>query len=115
MKKYSIFLFLITCFLMANNTFAQSNCTTNDHGDVTCQDPKNPNVTYTTPSVSTLTSKAHIQGITDQQTALEQQQQTLNKQALQEVITNQIASDPKLSTQQAAITKSLNALQSQTK
>jgi len=45
----------------------------------------------------------------------EQQQSDLNNQALQEVIANQIANDPKLSAQQATITKSLNALQAQTK
>jgi len=45
----------------------------------------------------------------------QQQQVDLNAKALQEVIANQIANDPQLATQQAAITKSLNTSQVQTK
>jgi hypothetical protein len=109
------YLILIIILFFPIISYAQSNCTTNAAGDVTCQDHNNPNVTYTTESAKTLAEKVQAQAVIKQQRLLAQQQETLNNTALQEIIANQIANDKALSAQQAAITKSLNDLQAQTK
>ncbi len=115
MKKYIIGFVSVCLLVLSTGAFAQSNCTTNAAGDVTCPDAKNSKVIYTTPSAATLKAEATAQAAIDAQTALTKQQQALDQQALQVVIANQIANDSKLSAQQAAITKSLNALRAQTK
>jgi hypothetical protein len=108
-------IFFISIFVLGINVCAQSTCIRNAADDVTCSDVQNPNITYTTSSVATLAARARVQEMADKHTALEQQQQALNDQALKELIANQITNDSKLSAQQAEITKSLNALPTQTK
>ena len=122
-KNMFIFIFILFLFCWVRiNAQAAPICQAGDkgkvmniNGDLNCINASNPNVSYTVLSEATLNEEATAQAAIDTQTVLAQQQQTLNQQALQEVIANQIANDPKLSVQQATITKSLNALRAQTK
>jgi hypothetical protein len=114
--KFIIGIFLTTFLVIGVKSFAQNAvCNQGDaqinmdvNGDVTCQALWGK---YTKDSAATAQAKVAAQGIGDQKTAIAQQQQVLNQQALQEVIANQIANDPKLAARQVTITKSLNALQ----
>ena len=103
MKKTILWISL-SCILIITSicAFAQQGCTVNGNGDMTCPDPNNPNVTYTTPSPATLASEAAIQANVEANQISQQQQQTLIAQDEQALAISDLQSKGLLSPSQAS-------------